>query len=348
MPLTTQPWGQTPAGPAHLYTLTNGRGNAVKLTNFGATVTSLVVGGQEWVAGYDELAGYRGEQPNFGATIGRYANRIAGGRFRLDGQTYELPTNDGGNTLHGGPDGFAGRLWEAAGTVADNPEVSFRLVSPDGDQGFPGRLTVTVRYQWTNQDTLIISYHVETDRPTVLTLTNHAYFTPQAPGDTVADVLLESPAAFYVPTDDASIPTGEILSVADTPFDFRSPTPLGRGFTAEHPQTRRDRGYDHTLVFGGPPAGKDQITTVTDPASGRRLRMATTEPGFQLFTANFAEGQFTERGGRPFRRYGAICLETQHFPDSPNQAHFPSTVLRPGAPFTSLTSYRFDRVAPLV
>lgn len=340
--IETSNWGQSPKGPAQHFLLTNSSGNTVCLSDYGATITSIVVSGREMVLGFDALAGYCGDQPYYGATIGRYGNRIANGRFQLDGETYELPVNNGPNCLHGGIDTFDKKLWENRTTETDTSVgIVFTLVSEDGDQGFPGQLKVEVTFTWTDDNELKIDYRATTTKPTVVNLTNHAYFNiGDAP--TVEALVLELKASQYVPVDKTSIPLGHLAPVAGTPFDFRKPRLIGHDIQEAHPQISIANGYDHTWVIDGNAGELREFALLTDPESGRQLRAFTTEPGVQVFTANFAEGQFEERSGKPLPTYGAICLETQHFPDSPNQPNFPSTELRPGEEYKSTTVYRFE------
>lgn len=333
-------WGLTPAGPARLLTLTNTHGHRVSISTYGATLTSIRTHHHEWVAGYDELAGYLGDQPYFGATIGRYGNRIANGRFTLDGQEYVVPINNGPNCLHGGREGFDKQVWSAEEIASDGSSLRLRHRSPAGWQGFPGNLEVMIDFSWSDNDELRIDYRASTDAPTVVNLTNHAYFLiGDAP--TVGDLELTAAAKHYLPVDGNSIPTGELAPVAGTPFDFCDGAPLRQGFNSAHPQTAAAGGFDHTLVVAGWDGSLREVATVRDPTSGRRLHCATTEPGFQLYTANFEDGQFSGRDGQSFPSHGAVCLETQHFPDSPNQPDFPSTVIRPGEEWRSTTVYRF-------
>ena len=340
--IKTTAWGKSPKGPAQRFALTNSRGNTIQLSDYGATITSVVVDGREMVLGFDELAGYLGDQPYYGATIGRYGNRIAQGRFQLDGQHYQLPINNGPNCLHGGTDAFDKQLWRSSTVETDSSaSVIFTLESEDGDQGFPGKLSVEVTFTWTNNDALKIDYRATTAKPTVVNLTNHAYFNIGA-SPTVEEQVLELSAAHFVPVDETSIPLGHLAPVAGTPFDFTTAKPIGKDIRADHPQIHIANGYDHTWVIDGKAGELREFALLTDPASGRKLRAFTTEPGVQVFTANFAEGQFRERGGKPVPAYGAICLETQHFPDSPNQPGFPSTELRPGEVYESTTVYRFE------
>jgi len=335
-------WGQSPGGPTQLFTLTNASGNTVYLSDYGAMITSIVIGGKEMVLGFDELAGYLGKQPYYGATIGRYGNRIADGKFSLDGQDYELPINNGPNSLHGGIVGFDKKLWQSSESITENGAVlAFATQSEDGDQGFPGKLSVTVTFTWTNENELKIEYKATTDKATVINLTNHTYFNiGDAP--TVEEQVLELKAEHYLPVDETSIPLGHLAPVAGTPFDFTTAKPLGRDIRADHPQIKIANGYDHTWVINGQAGELREFALLTDPKSGRKLRAFTTEPGVQVFTANFLEGKFAERGGQTVPTFGAICLETQHFPDAPNQPGFPSTVLRPEEEFKSTTVYRFE------
>jgi aldose 1-epimerase len=294
------------------------------------------------VLGAVDLAGYAASDAHFGALIGRYANRIAGGRFKLDGQTYQLPRNEGRNTMHGGPEGFDRRVWRVEAADATSLTLAYR--SPDGEQGFPGNLDVTVTYRLEDDDTLAIDYAAVTDRPTIVNLTNHSYFNLAGEGagsalghvvTVAADTLLE--------TDAEQIPTGAILPVAGTPFDFRTATALGARIRAAHPQLALAHGYDHTYVLGGDGTLR-VVARAVDPESGRCLTVATTQPGLQLYTANMLDGTVTGSGGGLYRAGDAVCFEAQGFPDAPNHPDFPSTVLRPDAPFRATTTYRFGTV----
>ncbi|MBC6994432.1 aldose epimerase family protein [Neolewinella lacunae] len=335
-------WGTTPAGPANLYTLTNRRGNQVAISDYGATVTSIQIGGAEMVIGFDALADYLGEQPYYGALVGRYGNRIANGQFQLGGKTYTLATNDKGNQLHGGPRGFDKCIWSAnARTTNAAAVLECDLVSPAGDQGFPGTLSVRCTYAWTDENELRIAYRATTTEDTIVNLTNHSYFNiGSAP--TVLEQVLQLAADHYVPVNDRLIPTGSLADVAGSPFDFRSPKAVGKDIKADHPQVQLANGYDHTFAVRGYDGSLREFALLTDPATGRSLRCFTTEPGVQLFTANFAPGQFRQRGGEALPTYGAICLETQHFPDSPNQAAFQTPLLRVGETYATETVYRFE------
>jgi aldose 1-epimerase len=340
--IITKSWGQSPSSFTQHFTLTNASGNTVSLTDYGATITSIIVDGKEMVLGFDELDGYLAEQPYYGATIGRYGNRIASGKFSLDGKTYRIPVNNGPNSLHGGTIGFDKRTWRSSESTTDSEAViTFSLESEDGDQGFPGNLSVTVTFTWTNDDELKIEYRATTDKTTVVNLTNHAYFNI-GDADTVESQVLELKADSYLPVDETSIPLGRLAPVAGTPFDFTTAKTVGQDLRANHPQIKIANGYDHTWVINGQAGELREFALLSDPRSGRKLRAFTTEPGVQVFTANFAEGQFWGRDGAPVPTFGAICLETQHFPDSPNQPAFPSTELRPGQVYKSTTVYRFE------
>jgi aldose 1-epimerase len=279
------------------------------------------------VLGFPSMAEYIADRAAMGAICGRYANRIAGGKFTLDDQTYRLPRNNGSSTLHGGPRGFQYLPWQAA---PERDGVRLDLVSPDGDMGFPGKLEATVRYAV--QDAILsIDYSATTDAPTVLNLTNHAYFNLTGHGD-VLDHVLTIPATRFTPVDQLLIPTGELRPVSRTAFDFRKPTAIGARLNDDDEQLRIDPGYDHNYVLGGAPAPLPRMAARVE-AAGIALEVLTTEPGVQLYTGNFL--------GSPFGRHGGLCLETQHFPDSPNRPDFPSTVLRPGETFRSRTEFHF-------
>jgi aldose 1-epimerase len=333
------PYGVSLSGdPIALHRLRNENGMEVEIINYGAIIASIKVPDRdgkiaEITLGHDKLAGWE-EDPFFlGATIGRFANRIAQGRFSIDGKSYELPINDDPNSLHGGHDGFDKRIWAASPVVRDGRVgVELALVSKDGEQGYPGNLTVQVAYTLGQENDLRIDYRATTDAPTVINLTNHAYFDLGGRGDIVGHVL-RIPATFYTPTDDAQIPTGQLAPVDGTPFDFRKPERIG---------LRIDDaagGYDHNFVLGG--EGLREAALVFEPESGRVMEVLTSEPGIQFYSGNKLEG-LPGRAGRTYPPRSGFCLETQHFPDSPNHPHFPSTVLCPGEVFTSTTIYRFS------
>jgi aldose 1-epimerase len=338
---------------ARLFTLDNGRGLVAEVTNFGGIIVRLLVPDRagraaDVVLGVDSAGEFEAKAAGFNSVIGRYANRIAGGRFTLDGQTYQLETNSSSGGvpvhIHGGRQGFNRRLWTATTTVRDGlPAVRLSLTSPDGDQGYPGNLQVEVLYSVTADGALRLDYTATTDRPTPLNLTNHAYFNLKGEGEgDILDHELTLRAARYTPVSPALIPTGELAPVAGTPFDFTRPRRIGERITADHPQMAIGRGYDHNFVLDHRGDAPGLAALVHERASGRVLEVLTTEPGVQLFTANHFAGRLVGKSGRAYPRYGGFCLETQHYPDSPNQAAFPSTILRPGQTFRSTTLFRFS------
>jgi len=320
----------------------------VSVLTYGALIESLTVPDRhgdlaDVVLGFDDLEDYVGEHPYFGATIGRYANRIDRGRFLLDGVEYQLPVNDGPSCLHGGTSGFDRRVWQATEvTGAGGAGVRLELVSPDGDNGFPG--TVSTAVTMTLQDaTLRLAYQATTDAPTVVNLTNHSYFNLAGAGSgMVEDHKLELAARRYLPVTSDVVPTGELAEVTGTPFDFRSPQPLGRRLRVGHEQLVRGQGYDHCFVLDRPAdQAISRAARLHDPSTGRVLEVWTDEPGVQLYTGNQLAATVVGKQNRVYRQADAVCLETQHFPDSVNQPSFPTTVLRPGERFTSTTELRF-------
>lgn len=348
--VTERPFGKLPDGTeVRLFTLDNGRGMRAMVTNYGGIVTSLVVPdragqGADVVLGYDSLESYLRATPYFGALVGRYANRIAKARFTLDGKTYPLTANDGANSLHGGGRGFDKLPWEATPST-DSSEAALRLhlVSPDGDEGYPGRLDVTMTYAVTDSNELRITYQAATDKPTVLNLSHHSYFdlAGHAAGDILGHELMLA-ADRFTPVDSTLIPTGELRSVAGTPMDFLTPTAIGARIGQDDQQLRLGKGYDHNWVVNGPAGTLRLAARVREPRSGRVMEVRTTEPGIQFYSGNFLDGTNAGKGGTPYRHRAGFCLETQHFPDSPNHPGFPSTVLRPGQEFHSTTVYRFS------
>ncbi|QDV28099.1 aldose epimerase family protein [Aureliella helgolandensis] len=331
-------FGSTPDGTAvELFTLTNSRGNIIKLTNYGAILVSVEVPDrcgqlQNVNLGYSTLAGYLERHPYLGSTVGRFCNRIASGRFSLDGQEYSLAVNNGPNHLHGGLEGFDRMVWGAEVIEAsDRSSVRLTHVSTDGDEGYPGTLTVTVEYTWSDADELSFAFRATTDRSTVLNLTNHSYWNlaGAGTGDVLAHVL-QLNCEKYLDVDETLIPTGQILPVAESVLDFRSPRALGERI-AQLPDTK---GYDHCFVVDGAPGTMRSVGNAVDPASGRMMEVLTTQPGVQLYTGNHLDGVHEPHGG--------FCLETQHYPDSPNQPHFPTTRLDPGMVFEQTTIHRFS------
>jgi len=327
----TSPFGTTPAGDAvEVFTVTNAQGVAVRATSYGAIIVSILIPDRagrpgDVVLGYDTLDEYLRDSAYLGAVVGRYANRIAGARFTLDGTTYRLAANDGRNHLHGGPKGFDKVVWHAVPFQAPSGAgVVLSYTSPDGDEGYPGTLNARVTYTLTDRNELMVDYLATTDKATPVNLTQHSYFNLAGGGDILAHVL-QLNADAMTPVDETLIPTGEILPVAGGPFDFRSPTAIGARIATDDPQLRRGRGYDHNFVLNRRGPGLVLAARVLDPASGLTLAVHTTEPGVQVYSGD--------------RR--ALCLETQHYPDSPNQATFPSTILRPGVEFRSRTVFAF-------
>ncbi|WP_031507333.1 aldose epimerase family protein [Streptomyces megasporus] len=325
-------------------------GTRLKVLSYGGVVQSLEVPDRDGryanvSLGFSDLASYVERSPYFGALIGRYGNRVADGRFTLDGRTYELPRNDNGHSLHGGDQGFHTRVWRVE-PFTRRGEVGLVLTrtSPDGEMGYPGTLQVRVEYTVTRQGDFRIDYEAVTDKPTVVNLTNHTYFNLAGEGaGSVLDHRLEVAASRYTPVGRTLIPTGELARVAGTPFDFRRAKPIGADIREAHEQILFGQGYDHNLVLDkGITAEPEHIATVTEPVSGRVMRIATTEPGVQFYSGNFLDGTLEGTSGRVYRQGDGFCLETQHFPDSPNQPSFPTTVLRPGQTYRTTTVHSFS------
>lgn len=345
------PFGEVRTRTVDRYELTNDR-LSVSLLTYGATIQNLLVPGRDGSVadvslGFDDLAGYTADHPYFGAVIGRFANRIAGGTFELEGKRYHLPVNRGANSLHGGSEGFDRRVWDARSVEADDAVgVEFRLVSPDGDMGYPGRLEASATYTLRGAE-LSIAYSATTDRPTVVNLTNHVYFNLAGAGSgTVEDHSLSLAASRYTPVDAEQIPTGEVAAVAGTPMDFREGKAIGADLRVADDQLVRGQGYDHNWVIDATDSGAQALAArVREPRSGRVLEVWTDQPGVQFYSGNFLDGTLVGKGGRTYRQADGFCLETQHFPDSPNQPAFPSTVLRPGDTYATSTTFRFD-IAP--
>ena len=336
-------FGQTKDGQqVELFTLTNENGLVAKITNYGGIVTELHVpdkNGQNGnvVLGFDTLDKYLAGHPFFGTITGRVANRIGKGTFTLDGKTYKLETNNGPNHLHGGNNGFDKKVWQPEPReTKDGPALRLTYLSPDGDAGYPGNLNTAVTYTLTNDDELKIDYEATTDKPTIVNLTNHSYFNLAGEGNgTVLDHELMINADKYTVFDKTQIPTGEIKSVKGTPLDFTKPTPIGARIE------QVEGGYDHNYVLNGKAGEMKLCARVRDPQSGRVMEIRTTEPGVQLYTANGLDGKITGVSGKPYPKYGAFCLETQHYPDSINHPEFPSVVLRPGETYKTTTVHKF-------
>jgi aldose 1-epimerase len=335
---------------ADLYILRNKNGTEAAITNYGATIVRLKVPDrhgkiEDVVLGYDNVEGYTVNKPYFGVTVGRYANRIAHGKFTLDGHVYTLPKNDGDNTLHGGTTGFNKALWTAKDvSTPAAASVQMSLLSKDGDQGFPGNMSVDVRFTLSDDNSLKIEYAATTDKDTVVNLTNHSYFNlaGQGHGDILGQQLMLH-ASRFTPVNANLIPTGEIVSVRGTPLDFTKSTAIGARIDGDYEQLKLGHGYDYNFVLDGTPARKAVLAArAYDPGSGRVLEVWTTQPGVQLYSGNFLDGTVAGKGGVKYPRRSAFCLETQHFPDSPNQPKFPSTELKAGRWFRSTTTYKFS------
>lgn len=344
MEVTRESFGTTPDGQeVFLYRLDNGRGLTVNAMSLGATLTAVEFpdrsGHRENVTLYLEtLNDYLKGHPCFGSVCGRYANRIAKGRFELDGTVYQLATNNGPNHLHGGRIGFHQRIWQHEPAQGDGfVGVKFTYVSPDGEENYPGTLVATVVYRLTADNRLETEYTATTDKPTVVNLTNHAYWNLAGAGvGTVLDHILQINADYYLPVDDTLIPLGHLAPVEGTPFDFRQPKPIGRDIE------KTNGGYDHCFALNKPKPGELSFCArLEDPKTGRVMEVFTTQPGVQVYTANGLNGRLGARG-RTYPKFGTVCLETQHFPDSPNRPNFPSTVLRPGETYRELTIHHFS------
>ncbi len=345
-----QSFGKTDDGQAvDLYTLTNQKGMQVSITNFGATVVSIKVPDKagtmaDVVLGYTDAGGYQSGKAYLGATIGRYGNRIAKGKFVLDGQTFSLPTNDGPNTLHGGIKGFSHRVWTAKDvSSAAGQALQMTYLSKDGEEGFPGNLNVKVVFTLPENNELKIDYSATTDKDTVLNLTNHSYFNLSGQGE--GDILgheLTLHASRFTPVDSTLIPTGELKSVKGTPFDFTKSTAIGTRIDQDDEQVKFGKGYDHNWVLDNAGPALHSAAFAYDPKSGRTLEVLTTEPGIQFYTGNFLDGTIHGKDGKVYNHRYAFCLETQHFPDSPNHPKFPTTELKPGHRFHSVTIFKFS------
>ncbi|MGA2266953.1 MAG: aldose epimerase family protein [Bryobacteraceae bacterium] len=345
-----QAYGKMPDGtPIELYTLSNPSGMEAGIITYGGTVVSLTAPDRngklsDVVLGLDSLVGYLNQTNFFGAVIGRYGNRIGHATFKLDGKTYNLPKNDGGNTLHGGAQGFDKRVWKASPVhTAEGQGLELTYVSKDGEEGFPGNLSAKVVYTVTARNELKIDYTATTDKDTVVNLTNHSYFNlaGQGEGD-ILDHRVMINAGRFTPVDAALIPTGELRAVKGTPFDFTTATDIGARIGQGDQQLMLGHGYDHNWVLNKANGGLTKAAEVYEPATGRVMEVWTTEPGMQFYTGNFLDGSVHGKGGKVYPFRGAFCMETQHYPDSPNKPNFPSTVLKPGSTYHTTTIYRFS------
>ena len=346
--LTSAPFGNLPDGsPVTAYTLANRHGMQVKVLDLGAIISEVHVPDRngkmaDVVLGFDSVAPYLANKAFLGALIGRFGNRIAKGQFSLDGKDYQLAINNAPNHLHGGEQGFHQVLWQAVPFETDEAVgITFTRSSPYGEDGYPGKLDVTLVYELNNDNALSLRYHAVTDQATPVNLTNHSYFNLAGQGDMLAHEIVIH-ADRYTPVDAGSIPTGELADVAGTPFDLRTPTAIGSGIAFDHPQIAIGRGYDHNFVLNKQ-AGQalSLAATVREPQSGRVMEVYTEEPGVQFYSGNFLDGSQQGKGITHTHR-SAFCLETQHFPDSPNHPHFPDSILRPGQEYRTTTVYRFS------
>lgn len=335
-------WGETDGKKVFLYTLTNKNGMQVKISNYGGTVTSWMATDKSGkkssiVLGFDSLSGYLAKPPYFGALIGRYGNRIGKGMFKIDTATYKLATNNGENHLHGGNKGFDKVVWDATPAADSSASLTLNYLSKDGEEGYPGNLKVTVVYTLTDNDELQIEYNAETDKATPVNLTNHSYFNLTGDvSNTILDHSLQINADKYTPVDKGLIPTGELKDVKGTPFDFLQPHKIGERIASV------EGGYDHNFVLNKKGTDLELAATLTDSVSGRKLEVYTMEPGLQFYSGNFLDGTFKTSDGKPITVHSALCLETQHFPDSPNKPDFPSTIVKPGEKYHTVTKYKLS------
>jgi len=347
--VTKASFGKTADGEnVDLYTLRNTKGVEAKITNLGGIVVSLKVPDKngkfdDVVLGFNDLDSYLKPGPYFGALIGRYGNRIAKGRFTLNGVEYKLAVNNGENHLHGGIKGFDKVIWTGRESKTKaGPAVILTYLSKDGEEGYPGNLNVTVVYTLTNNNELKIEYSATSDKDTVTNLTHHSYFNLAGEGNgDILNHLVTIKATRFLPTDAGSIPTGELRNVSGTPFDFLKATGIGARINQDEEQLKLGNGYDHTWIINGRPGTLRLAAQAYEPTSGRRMQVWTTEPGMQFYTGNFLDGTLTGKSGKIYQRRYGFCFETQHYPDSPNHPAFPTTTLKKGATYRSTTIYRF-------
>jgi aldose 1-epimerase len=342
-----KPFGKSADGEAELFTLSRQGAPTVQVTNQGGYIVEILAPDRngrsaDVTLGYKDFAGYLASRDFLGCIVGRYANRIARGKFSLDGKTYTLPLNNGPNTLHGGPDGFYKKLWAAKVVKGpDGDAVELTYVSKDGEEGYPGTLTSKVVYSLRADGGLVIDYTATTDAPTIVNLTNHAYFNLAGEGEgTILDQELQLEADSFTPVDPTLIPTGELRPVAGTPFDFRKPVAIGAHINDADQQLKIGGGYDHNFVLRGKAGELRLAARVTEAKSGRVLEVLTTEPGIQFYSGNFLDGSIVGKSGKPYVKRGGFCLEAQHYPDSPNRPEWPSVVLKPGQTYRQTTVYR--------
>jgi aldose 1-epimerase len=346
--ISVKPFGPPQNGIAvDLYTLRNNKGAEAAICNYGGLVISFKVP-DRWgafgdvVLGYDNLADYIKDTPYFGAMIGRYGNRIAKGKFTLDGKEYTLAINNGPNALHGGLKGFDKVVWESKILArSEGPSLQLRYTSKDGEEGYPGNLSVTAVYTLTDDNALKLEYTATTDKDTVINLTQHSYFNLAGKGDILNHTVM-IPADKFTPVDSALIPTGELKPVDGTPFDFRTPTPIGARIGQDDEQLKFGNGYDHNWVINKPMGKLGLMARVFEPTSGRVLEVFSTEPGLQFYTGNFLDGKLTGKGGWVYQFRNGFCMEAQHYPDSPNQPNFPTVVLKPGEVYRNTIIFKFS------
>lgn len=347
--ITQQPYGKLSDGTeATLFTLTNAKGSTARITNYGGIVVAMTMPDRngkmgDVLLGYDKLDDYLKETPYFGCLVGRYGNRIGQAKFTLDGTAYQLAKNDHGNHLHGGVKGFDKVLWSAKPVETKaGPALELKYVSKDGDEGYPGTLSVTALYTLTDDNALRLDYTATTDKPTVCNLTQHNYFNLAGQGDILKHEMMIV-ADRFTPVDSGLITTGEMRPVAGTPFDFRMPTAIGARVNADDQQLKFGGGYDHNWIITKKQAGALELQArVTEPTTGRILEVLSTEPGLQFYCGNFLDGHLVGKGGQAYQHRSGFCLEPQHYPDSPNRPEFPSVVLRPGETYSNTILYRFS------
>ncbi len=347
MSIKRESYGKTNDGTeVQIFTLENSKGASTKITNYGGIIVSLQTPDRDGkfediVHGFDSLDGYLKGHPYFGAIIGRYGNRIGGARFTLDGREYTLAATNGTCSLHGGVEGFDKKVWKAKEeNTPEGPGLSLSYLSPDGEEGYPGNLSVQVDYTLTEQNEIKIDYTAMTDRTTVLNLTNHSYFNlSPAQSPTILDHVVTTNSDTFTETDEGMIPTGKLTDVTGTPMDFRSPHPIGERVNADYEALHLGKGYDHNWVINGEAGTLRFAARASSPASGRVLEVRTTAPSMQMYIGNFLDGTLKGKGGRVYAYRSGFCFETQHFPDSPNHPEFPTTVLRPGEIYRSTTVY---------
>ncbi len=348
MSINKEVFGKVDSQDAHLYTLTNKSGAICKISNYGGIVTDIQVPDKRGklgsvILGFDSLDKYLEGHPYFGCITGRYANRIAGGKFTIDGTEYTLATNNGDNHLHGGVKGFDKHIWNAEEIkTANHVGLKLTRTSPDGEEGYPGNLTTIVTYKWTNDNALEIDYDAKTDKPTVINLTNHCYFNLTGAKRDILSHKLTINANRIVPTNDAGIPTGRLMNVTRTPFDFTSPHAIGQRINTNHVQIKNGIGYDHNWVLNNQDGDVALAAKVTEPTTGRVLEVLTDQRGIQFYTGNYLDGTLTGRGNKTYEHRFGFCLETQIYPDSPNQESFPKAVLRPCETYKHHCTYKFS------